>query len=545
MSTTAAQASRKVFETPELLSLICSSLSQRALHIFIRANKSGFLAAVPFLWEKVKGVVQLLKLLPMIGTIRNQHLGIGKIVLPLSQSNFARFEFYARFVKGLEIYEEDCFVDIGGLEVLTLKREQGSLLPNLSSLTASLHSPSLTCFAQGQALIISLLSPSLKYVRVTGTRKIPGPACSTLVGSAIMAAITKICPEIRVISLFPSASSKYVSEVEPPLSSSLHNLSHQCLAALCSLCEFETSTAIVRPEALAMLGELPQLKHLALCAPPDEPPVRPFDLLDHAFPSLEFLALKGLRSTEVEMLLSLLSLVRNINTLEVVANLGENEERWSLDEFFPCLNNMPRLTNLSATFNDSWTEEEPPDINFPPVLSTLSKLPLLAIYLSGVEFREYINFTKIFPTLTKLDISGQNVGLEYLAALSTIPKLEHLVLSLDLEGEELDPLEGSVFSCQSLHTIEIVDLSSLLWRPKWVYETVEYLITLFPNIEQVVSSCKAKSRSPDKTDGITWLNSQIGMQQKLKKLRSCIVDKYGQDEADSLIPASFPANLFE
>lgn len=58
-------------------------------------------------------------------------------------------------------------------------------------------------------------------------------------------------------------------------------------------------------------------------------------------------------------------------------------------------------------------------------------------------------------------------------------------------------------------------------------------------------SPKLRTLRPIENAGVVWLNSQIDMQRELKRLRSRIVDKYGQDEADSLIPKSFPADVFK
>ncbi|KAF8601768.1 hypothetical protein BDV93DRAFT_524524 [Ceratobasidium sp. AG-I] len=546
MPTTTAQARRKVFETPELLSLICSFSSRWARLKIFRTNKSGFIAAVPFLWEQVNGVVHLLKLLPNIEITRGKYMRIEKIALrPLAQTDYARFEFYAPFVKVLELYTGNSFLEVSGLNILVLKREQGPLLPNLSSLTASLSAPSITCLAQGQIWVTSLLSPSLKSLRVTGPQKNGFPVHSTQVGFAILAALAKICPRIRTLSLFPSTSNDQNDEIDPLLNLLPNAPFVQCLATLHGLCELETNSAIVRPDALVLLGGLPRLRRLVLCGTPTEAVINPFELPDYAFPALKQLALKGLRSTEVKTLLCALSLVRNIDTLEVVTQLSPNEGRWILDDFFPCLDNTPRLSNLSATFDEKWIVEELPDVNSAPVLNALSRLPLLTVCLNGVEFEEYVDFREVFSTLSRLDISGQNVDLEHLVGLATIPKLEHLVLSLDLDAEDPDPLEDDVIVCQSLHTLEIVELSFLTWRPIWVHETAEYLLSLFPNIKKVVSSSKIKSRTSEQMNGIRWLNSQIGMQRKLKHLRSRIADKYGQDEADSLIPASFSADLYD
>jgi len=57
-------AATTVFETAELLSLICSHATIRASARILRTKKSGFVAAVPFVWRNVDGVIYLLNLLP-------------------------------------------------------------------------------------------------------------------------------------------------------------------------------------------------------------------------------------------------------------------------------------------------------------------------------------------------------------------------------------------------------------------------------------------------------------------------------------------------
>lgn len=46
----------------------------------LRANKSGFLSAAPFVWKKVDGVVHLLKLLPRLQIVNDKSNKIEKIV---------------------------------------------------------------------------------------------------------------------------------------------------------------------------------------------------------------------------------------------------------------------------------------------------------------------------------------------------------------------------------------------------------------------------------------------------------------------------------
>lgn len=512
----------------------------------LRANKSGFLSAAPFVWKKVDGVVHLLKLLPRLQIVNDKSNKIEKITLqPLSQADYSRFEFYAPFVKILELYKGDSFFEISGWRILSLRTAQGPLLPNLSSLTASLSIRSTACHTQGLMWITSLLSPSLKRVRLIGAEQVSFPIHSAIVGSTILEGIARICPGIQTLSLFPFTGSGE-SDEEHFLLNLLPGRSFvQYLPALHDLSELETSMTMVRPEAFAQLGALPRLKRLSLYSTPAEPVIDPKILSENAFPALTHLALKGLRDTEVKMVLSLLPLIRNVTSLEVTMALGEGEGRWIVDEFFPRLENMTHLTDLSASFDEESLLGDFQDINCPQVLNALAKLPLRTISLSGVDFQDDVDFTEVLPAVTKLSMVSQYTSPERLPCFATIPKLEHLFLVLDLDDEDRYPSQDSVPSCPSLHTIEISSASFLVCRPRWMCKTAELLLILFPNIKQVVMSPKLRTLRPIENAGVVWLNSQIDMQRELKRLRSRIVDKYGQDEADSLIPKSFPADVFK
>jgi hypothetical protein len=64
MQTTPFSPSRQVFETPELLDLLCSYASCRTRCLILRTKKSGFFTAMPFVWREAEGMVNLLRLLP-------------------------------------------------------------------------------------------------------------------------------------------------------------------------------------------------------------------------------------------------------------------------------------------------------------------------------------------------------------------------------------------------------------------------------------------------------------------------------------------------
>ncbi|KAF8601769.1 hypothetical protein BDV93DRAFT_545672 [Ceratobasidium sp. AG-I] len=540
-TTTTTQACRKVFETPELLSHICSYATKRSCYRLLRTKKSGFLSAAPFVWKEIGNVIHLLNLLPHIQTITEKRKIVKIILQPLSQTDFTRFEVYAPFVKVLELYKRDGFFETSGWRTMSMKAEEGPLLPKLSGLIVRLSTESPTSHTQGLMWIRSLLSPMLKSVQLIANQGTGFPIHSNVVGSAILEAIARVCPRVEKLSLFPLGGSSESDEEHFLLSLLPRKHFFQYLPALCNLSELETSMTMVRPEVFPLLGELPRLRRLVLCSVSTESVVSPVDLPDHAFLVLEHLILNGLRHTEVEMVLDLSSLVRNITSFELFMSLDEHQGEWIIDEFFPRLENMPHLNHLSARFDQEGLLGYFQDINFESVLDALAKLPLRTLHLRGVNFQDEVDFSEIFSSLVKLDIIDDYVTPGRLSVFATIPKLEHLIICIDGDVDLGIP-DDDPPNCPSLHTLEIDNPGWLACNPVWMCATAEYLLKLFPNVKVQSSFDKHPS---ERDDGIAWLNSQIILQRELQRLRSRVIDKYGQDETDSIIPSDFPLNIYK
>lgn len=373
-----------------------------------------------------------------------------QILKPLLQTDFTRFEVYAPFVKVLEVYKKGGYFEISGWRTISVKTEEGPLLPQLSSLAVR---PPPTCHTQGLMWITSLLSPTLRCLRLTGAEETSFLIHSSLVGSAVLEALARVCPRIETLSLFPFNSDNETDREHFILSLLPRRHFLQYLPALRNLCELETSMIMVQPEALPLLGELPRLKRLVLCSIPTEPVASPIDLPDHAFLVLEQLVLKGLRKPEVTTVLDLSCLVQNITSFELSMSLDEDEGEWIVDEFFPRLEDMPHLNHLSASFDEGRLLGMVQDINFESVLDTFAQLPLRTVCLRGVDFCDYVNFSEIFDSLVTLDIPDQYATPGQLSVFAMIPKLERLVLSIGNAG--LEPSDFDSPSCPSLHTLEI------------------------------------------------------------------------------------------
>ena len=246
---------------------------------------------------------------------------------------------------------------------------------------------------------------------------------SSVVGLIALSVLAHICPGIRTLSPLLFSGDIQNGQGNHLLSFLSHCPFLRCFNALHKLCELETNTAIAQPEAFAITRGLPRLEHPTLCVTAAEPAMDPFSLPDHGFSALERLVLKDLWNTRAKTLLGLLPLVQNIKGLEAVTVLDWHEESWILVEFFPCLDNIPRLNNLSATLDEKRIVEELPDIDYPPVLNILSKLSFLTVYLNGVDSQGYLDLKNVFLTLTKLNISSQIVRLDLLVCWLQPPSL--------------------------------------------------------------------------------------------------------------------------
>jgi hypothetical protein len=73
-------AATKVFETSELLELICGNATPSALIPVLYASRSGFHAAMPVLWNVVDGLVHLLTLIPGVSVAQYDGFDYDRIV---------------------------------------------------------------------------------------------------------------------------------------------------------------------------------------------------------------------------------------------------------------------------------------------------------------------------------------------------------------------------------------------------------------------------------------------------------------------------------
>ncbi|KAF8601744.1 hypothetical protein BDV93DRAFT_524498 [Ceratobasidium sp. AG-I] len=444
---------------------------------------------------------------------------IKEIVVPFTpQVDFARFDFYASHIKILNLFgKKSPFFLVSGWHALYPEANKGPLLPKLSSLTVRAPPEHPASEMQCLRWITILVAPSLKSFRFLRPETDPYPIGDGSITNDLLEPFASVCPIPRKTFF------EYISTFRD-------------LSAL------ETGTMMIRPEAFLVLAELPRLERLTLCSVSNEPAPGLINLPDHSFPVLKRLVLKSLSRLEVEVVLGQLPLTRNIDSLKVLMSLGEGNEGWVVGEFLPRLANMTRLTDLCAYFDESEDIIEQDDLSVPVALDVLAKLPLQVLDLRGVAFEDYVDFTNIFPVLTKLQMADQLGTPRWLSSFATIPKLEHLIVDVDLR-EDLDPWRDNI-RCRSLQTLEATDIDGLSCTPTWTIHAAEYLLEIFPCIVRVAGPVEVKVWEKVEDKVVVWFNSQIRLIREINSLRNRISDHYGYKEGPRLIPESFLVNAY-
>ncbi|KAF8602093.1 hypothetical protein BDV93DRAFT_607729, partial [Ceratobasidium sp. AG-I] len=519
MTATIQFSGLRVFETVELLSLICGHATVSDCALVMRTNRLGFDVAIPFVWGHVNGVDELLRLLPNASIVLNKKGKARKIVLPaISNTDFVRFNLYGRAVKSLKINgvgKPSC--EVTDIRTLRLQAQKQTLLPNLKTfifdeiITRADHSTLPVRWVQ----VFS--SPSLENIHfISHTYEYAMPtSCS--VGSAIMDAIAELRPTLRKLSLFPARTTNNEAVGEPHLVNQQLLLSY--FPDFRNLCELETSTPMLHPDALRVLGNLSRLKCLTFLAVPGwHMPWRlTTDLPESLFPALEYLALKDLNPGDIERVLAVLPLVQNITSLQIKTEvddedfydselesnsssddgheggevggrvIGDRHKYGEAKNIFLWLGNAQRLTSLHVDLYDAeWAPLGPRDISAPRICKILSQLPLRILDLRGLIFGNTAALGSTFPMLSKLVLPNQLGPISMLYDFAAIPTLEHLGLQMLYEHEP--PAQDRIPSFRSLHTLEftLTHVDSMTICSKKKKSIAEDLRKMFPSIWLVV-----------------------------------------------------------
>ncbi|KAG9098107.1 hypothetical protein FS749_004691, partial [Ceratobasidium sp. UAMH 11750] len=511
-----SSAHSKVFETPELLSLVCKYSELGTCVTLLRVNGSSFRAAVPFVWNNVNHVSHLLKLIP--GTTGMNIIGLP----PLANTDFTRFDFYARHVRSLVV---DCSVQVIPWQTLVLQSKQRPLLPRLSYLNIERQDQTAIAI-QGVMWTTIFLGPNLTEAHIA---KI-GPV-SMLGISVLLNSISESCAHVEGLFLPPVRERTEGMNGEHCLLSLLPNRPiPESFLALSNIRVLTAGLWIFRPESLQALGSLSQLQLLRVL--PDgfsTAPLEPVPLHENSFPALKQLLLLNLFWSHIGMVLRHRPLIENLVSLELIAVNDEDSDSWDdIDAALITLEGAPGLTELVIDFAEpNGYEINPGEI----LVDILSRLPLRTVRFINAHFAELglFRLSETFPALEELRLPNQFVDLDDFSIFATIPNLKHLIVKPDnFAITDLVARQGERV-CPSLHTLEFTDFWTVSFTTENARIVAKYFYRVFPNMKQTIWPKENQTVVP--YYDMTLLDAYLGMLRERSATRVRIAGQYGWDIA--------------
>ncbi|KAG8699616.1 hypothetical protein FRC09_006506 [Ceratobasidium sp. 395] len=471
--------SHQVFSIPELAAFVARFSTRQDCARLVRTCKTLYNATVPFVWETVYGAQNLLLLIDRADTWSSACRGeVPDIYLMgsfrASGSIFARFDFYALYVKYLDVYgpKGETFKVIGW-EGLVARARQRVLLPNLRTLALrSAHGASDQLMWVG-----TFSSPSLVNLSITDGNLWDAPTISYRAASSIMKSLAAHHPKLERLELFPSSElDDYVGEDDSyafPSGDPFYKYTEHFTNLKRLACTF----AWFREPALRVLGQLPHLKSLDVYGI-DELEETSVELSNDSFPSLRSLYLHSLSPIDAGGTLKITQMVRALTLLRIDLNIEDlihtdvDHEIWqAMEEFFSLLLNAPHLTDLWIDLDSNGDLGEAIAIDKFD-LGALQRLPLKRLRLGQMCLSDdalQLDLALVWPSVTRLSIPQQPASLAMLPLFTALPKLYHLELQLEL-GELANvcnkiasPLKVLQASPSSALCSKFQELDQIIW----------------------------------------------------------------------------------
>ncbi|KAG8699945.1 hypothetical protein FRC12_022667 [Ceratobasidium sp. 428] len=526
----------RVFEVPELLSLICSFASTSDCVLLSRTCKTVFKVSTAFVWSNVDGGQFLLSLLGGTRIVDVQNTpGLKKIVIGIASSShvdFSRFEIYAPYVRRLSVYGPGPvghYYQVDGWEHLILRAQQRPLLPNLLSIILQ-----SSCDGHGSDQLLwikTFISPSLINIQATPHSVSSPPCVTSLMADVIMDSIAERCPRLFRLSIFPSRGPK---QEENNLLGYLRRRPYrESLRALPMLMELTCSVTMLE-DSFSVISSMPQLRRLIVLTSGTGIVLRPPILPRNSFPALHQLHLKGLSPYEVIAILDVPPLMSQLTHLELKFKLyqldeDEDREEWIASDMFSLLKFSPNLQSLDLDLDPTMNLDQGYDIGHQDIMDTFSRLPLVNVTLGGVHLGDWAytgSLKSVWPNVTSLRMRDQFASPRILSCFAQLPRVQYLLLDVHLEDFREFP---KVASLCPLHTLECSAGSSTVCEPEQLDYTKRFLLALFPNLRTVVWPEDKGNDSPEFISHkrfIGFLNQHIALKREVAavKARFGVVD---------------------
>ncbi|KAG8738011.1 hypothetical protein FRC10_007404 [Ceratobasidium sp. 414] len=531
-ATTITPKASRVFEVPELLSLICSFARTSDCARLSRTCRTAFNVAVAFVWDQTNGQHLLL----LLGATRivstNKTTGSKSTIIKIgspSPAKFSRFDVYAPYVRELDVYGPTYHhYQVDGWDRLILHARQRPLLPNLSSII--FHSFADVHGSDELVWVKTFISSSVTKVgAIAGNFKFP-TYMPSLVVDVIMSTVAECCPRLLKLSLFPTPD--HLSD-KPKASDNLLGFLwrrpyHESLSRLPNLVELTCSMGMFERDSLLVISSLPALRRLTVFGFDGVPVLHTDSLSSESFPTLHELQLAELDRECLTSVLRLPPLMSHLTHLELDYQLDEpgsddeedQGERIALD-VLSRLEDSPRLRSLDLNVNFFG---EPHDIGRKDVMEIFSKLPLESITLGGMRVG-YLTYNAehlktAWLNVTSVHMPDQLGSPNVLRHFAQLPRLQYLEVNLCLEIVVDCPNEVSL--CP-LHTLESSDDGDIAHEPEDLGPIGDFLLTLFPNLGKVVWPRAQKNGPPEAAAQerfVGFLNQYMALKREVEGLKA-------------------------
>ncbi|KAF8593170.1 hypothetical protein BDV93DRAFT_549617 [Ceratobasidium sp. AG-I] len=302
---------RRVLEVSELVSLICGYIRLPDLVNLMTMSHHFFYCAAPLVWKDVSGIKGLVNLLP--GESGNLQLRFE----PCEQAQLARFNTYAPLIQKFQL-NIDVDADLPNWAMLLANVPARPLLPNLRVLIVGAQG-SREDGSRVEKCVNALLCPTLSDIRTMwGCDRFMDP----IQAAGLLLGMARICPNLSKLRLL-ARHSEYPSDLD-----SLGTYFKTAL--LISISRFQnlrilsTSSVVLDPDILQLLGNLPHLEALTAASPPtsgmsdDQLSISNYALPIHSFPALRHLKIYFIPSTVVSKLWQTAPLVQNLVSVAVI-----------------------------------------------------------------------------------------------------------------------------------------------------------------------------------------------------------------------------------
>lgn len=359
---------------------------------------------------------------------------------------FQRFNFYAPYVKTLEIHPDDELVcSVKGWSVLTdeLQARGRPLLPNLEALrflSSEIFVP------RAPSAVVWIATFATDTLRVLSMR-LCYPDASMRLSSGIsmfLEVLAKRSPHVQALSFYPS---KNCNQFDISTSTFLDPW-YTRLGLFQSLRSLSFSSAALSLPCFLALGQLPCLASLeffpgyfaryTLAADLDDN----VNLPESSFSALRQLSLIHVSPRGMAKALSIRPLVQHITTLKAKIlfywydNTIHRHDNWVTSQFFARLDNVPCLSNLQIEFEFSVSGSRVGlDMGEHIVPDILARLLLNMVKLSNVYLRTGplgMDLGTVLSNVTRLELPAQYASLQELSYFAFMPNLRHLEVTLNL-----------------------------------------------------------------------------------------------------------------